>query len=118
MSEVDILEDSHKISSSCSDSSKVGDLNIGCDFQNLQPHQSELEKQNEANSFQRGDSPDTAGEKSQPESLQNRVGNTGWCQCGKCHAETREIHCLCYKDMIALDELKFEGKLFMLFPKI
>ena len=22
--------------------------------------------------------------KSQPESLQNRVGNIGWCQCGKC----------------------------------
>ena len=35
MSEVDFLKDSHEISSSYSDSSEVGDLNIGCDFQNL-----------------------------------------------------------------------------------
>ena len=33
-------------------------------------------------------------EKSQPESLQNRVGNIGYCQCGKSHAEAREIDCL------------------------
>ena len=49
---------------------------------------------------------------SQPESLQNHVGNIGWCQCGKYHAETQEIDCLCYKDLAALEELKFEGKLF------
>ena len=32
MSEVDFFEDSHEISSSYSDSSEVGDVNIGCDF--------------------------------------------------------------------------------------
>ena len=44
MSEVDFLGDSHEISSSYSDSSEVGDLIIGCDFQNLQPCQFEPEK--------------------------------------------------------------------------
>ena len=44
MSEVDFLEDSHEISSRYSDSSEVGDLNIGCYFQNLQPYQFEPEK--------------------------------------------------------------------------
>ena len=44
MSEVDFSGDSHEISSSYSDSSEVGDLNIGCDFQNLQPYQFEPEK--------------------------------------------------------------------------
>ena len=106
MSKVDFLEDSHEISSSYSDSSEVGDVNTGCDFQNLQPYQLEPEKQNQANSFQCGHSPD------KPKSLQNRVGNIGWCQCGKCHVETREINCLCCKDLVTLDELKFEGKLF------
>ena len=112
MPEVDFLEESHEISSSYSDSSDVGDVNIGCDFQNLQPYQFEPEKQNHGNSFQCGGSPDKVGGKSQPESLQNHVGNIGWCQCGKCHAETQEIDCLCYKDLAALEELKFEGKLF------
>ena len=45
MSEVDFLEDSHEISSSYSDSSEVGDLNVGCNFQNIQPFQFEPEKQ-------------------------------------------------------------------------
>ena len=112
MSEVDFSENSHEISSSYSDSSEVGDVNGGCDFQNLQPYQFEPEKQNQANSFQCGHSPDTVGVKSQPDSLQNWVGNIGWCQCGKCQAETRDIDSLCYKDLVALDELKFEGKLF------
>ena len=112
MSEVDFLEDSHEILSSYSDSSEVGDLNIGCDFQNVQPYQFEPEKQNQANSFQCGHSPNKMGEKSQLESVQNCVENIGWCQCGKCHAETRETDCLCCKDLVALDELKFEGKLF------
>ena len=40
-----------KKKSGCSDSSEVGDLNIGCDFQNLEPYQFESEKQNQANSF-------------------------------------------------------------------
>ena len=44
MSEVDFLEDSHEIWSSYSDSSEVGDLNIGRDFQNLQSYQFEPEK--------------------------------------------------------------------------
>ena len=44
MSEVDFLEDSHELSRSFSDSSEVGDLNIGHDFQNLQPYQFEPEK--------------------------------------------------------------------------
>ena len=39
MSEVDFSEDSHEILSSYSDSSEVGDVNGGCDFQNLQPYQ-------------------------------------------------------------------------------
>ena len=112
MSEVDFLEDSHEISSSYSDSSEVGDLNIGCDFQNLHPYQIEPEKQNQTSSFQCGHIPDKVGKKSQPESLQNRVGNIGWCQCGKCHAETRDTDYLCCKGLVALDELKFEGKLF------
>ena len=38
MSEMDFLEDSHEMSCSCSDSSEIGDLNIGCNFQNLQPY--------------------------------------------------------------------------------
>ena len=63
MSEVDFLEDSHEISSSYSDSSEVGDLNIGCDFQNMQPNQFEPEKQNQANNFQCDHSPDKVGEK-------------------------------------------------------
>ena len=54
MSGVDFLEDNHEISSSYSDSSEVGDLNIGCDFQNLQPYQFEPGKQNQANSSQCG----------------------------------------------------------------
>ena len=54
MSGVDFLEDNHEISRSYSDSSEVGDLNIGCDFQNLQPYQFEPEKQNQANSSQCG----------------------------------------------------------------
>ena len=112
MSEVDFLKDSHEISSSYSDSSEVGDLNIGCDFQNLHPYQIEPEKQNQTSSFQCGHIPDKVGKKSQPESLQNRVGNIGWCQCGKCHAETRDTDYLCCKGLVALDELKFEGKLF------
>ena len=61
MSKVDFLEDSHEISSSYSDSSEVGDVNTGCDFQNLQPYQLEPEKQNQANSFQCGHSPDKVG---------------------------------------------------------
>ena len=64
------------------------------------------------------------GGKSQPKSLQNRGGNIGWCQGGKCHAEIREIDCFCWKDLVALDEvwLKFDwslkGNFFMLFSKI
>ena len=42
---MDFLEDSHEISSSYSDSSEVGDLNVGCTFQNIQPFQFEPEKQ-------------------------------------------------------------------------
>ena len=103
---MDSLEDSHEIPSGYSDSSEVGDLNIGCDFQNLQPYQFEPEKQNQVNSFQCGHSPDKVGGKSQPKSLQNRVGHIGWCQCGKCHAEIRKTDCLCCKDLVALDELK------------
>ena len=63
MSEVDFLEGSHEMSSSYSDSSEVGDLNIGCDFQNLQPHQFQPEKQNQANSFQCDHIPDKVGKK-------------------------------------------------------
>ena len=88
MSEVDFLEDSHEISSRYSDSSEVGDLNIGCYFQNLQPYQFEPEKRNQANWFECGHIPDKKGKKSQLESLQNCVGNIGWSQCGKHHAET------------------------------
>ena len=112
MSEVDFLEDSHETLSSYSDSSEVADFNIGSDFQNLQPYQFQSEKQNQANSFQCGHSPDEVGGKKQLDSLQNHVGHIGWCQCGKCHAETREIDCLCCKDLIALDKLKQEGILF------
>ena len=35
MSKMDFLKDSIEISSSYSDSSEVGDLNIGCDFESL-----------------------------------------------------------------------------------
>ena len=66
MSEVDFLEGSHEMSSSYSDSSEVGDLNIGCDFQNLQPHQFQPEKQNQANSFQCDHIPDKVGKKANP----------------------------------------------------
>ena len=66
MSEVDFLEGSHEMSSSYSDSSQVGDLNIGCDFQNLQPHQFQPEKQNQANSFQCDHIPDKVGKKANP----------------------------------------------------
>ena len=38
MSVVEFLKDSHEVWSSHSDSSEVGDLNIGCDFQGLQPY--------------------------------------------------------------------------------
>ena len=107
MSKKDFSEDSHEISSSYSDSSEVGDLNIAWDFQNWHPYQFEPEKQNQANNFQCGHSPDKVGKKSQPESLQNRVGNIGWYQHGKCHAETQETDCLCCNDLVALDELKF-----------
>ena len=60
---MDFLEDSHEISSSYLDISEVGDLNIGSEFQNLQPYQFEPEKQNQANtnSFQCGHSPDKLG---------------------------------------------------------
>ena len=57
---------SHEMSSSYSDSSEVGDLNIGCDFQNLQPHQFQPEKQNQANSFQCDHIPDKVGKKANP----------------------------------------------------
>ena len=103
MSELDLLDLCHKLSNSYSDSSEVGDLSIDCDFQNLQPYQFEPEC---------GHSPDKVEKKSQTESLQNRFGNIGWCQRGNCHAETQEIDCVCCKDLVALDELKFEGKLF------
>ena len=73
--------------------------------QNLQPYQFEPEKQNQAKSFQCGHRPDKVGGKSQPKSLQNRGGNIGWCQGGKCHAEIREIDCFCWKDLVALDEV-------------
>ena len=72
------LEDNHEISSRCSGSSEVGDLNIGCDFQNVQSYQLEPEKQNQANSFQCGHSPNKVGEKSQSKSLQICVGNVVW----------------------------------------
>ena len=36
------------------------------DFQNLQPHQFEPEKQNQTNSFQCGHGPDKVGEKANP----------------------------------------------------
>ena len=88
MSKMDFLEASIEISSSYSDSSEVGDLNIGCDFKSLQVYWFEPEKQNQTNSFQCGDSPDKMGGGNQHEPLQNRLGNIGWCQCGKCHAET------------------------------
>ena len=56
--------------------------------------------------------PNKVEEKSQSESLQNRVGNIGCCQCGKYHAEMQEIDCICCKVLVELDELNFEGKLF------
>ena len=58
MSKMDFLKDSIEISSGYSDSSEVGDLNIGCDFESLQVYWFEPEKQNQTNSFQCGDSPD------------------------------------------------------------
>ena len=96
MSEVGFLQDSHEISSSYSWSQK---------------NKIKLTAFNVATFL-------IKWEKSQPKSLQNCVGNIGWCHCGKCHAETQEIDCLCCTDLVALDELKFEGKLFMLFSKI
>ena len=81
-------------------------------LQTVQSHTSLSQKQNQAMSFQCGHGPNKMEEKSQVEPLKNRIGNTGWCQYGKCHAEAKEIDCLCWKDLVALDELKFEGKLF------
>ena len=63
MLKIDFLEDNIEISSSYSDSSEVGDLNIGCDFKSLQVYWFEPEKQNQTNSFQCGDSPDKVGGK-------------------------------------------------------
>ena len=51
-------------------------------------------------------------------SLYNHVGNIEWCQVGKYHAETRDIDCLCCKDLVALDESSLKVNYFMLFSKI
>ena len=77
MSEVDFLEDNHEISSRYSDSSEVGDLNIGCYFQNLQPYQFEPEKQNQANCFQCGHIPDKV-EKKKPTRVSTKLCRKHW----------------------------------------
>ena len=61
---MDILEDNHEISSSYySGNSEVRNVSIGCDFQNLKTYQFEPEKQDQADSFQYGHSPDKVGKK-------------------------------------------------------
>ena len=40
----------------------------------------------------------------------DRVGGKQWCSCGCCQEESREVDCLCCKEVSAIDEVKFEGK--------
>ena len=39
-----------------------------------------------------------------------RVGYKGWCKCGQCKREIREIDSLCCTEVPAIIEDKFEGK--------
>ena len=38
-----------------------------------------------------------------------RIDNLDWCQCMNCHNEKREIDCLCFREVSALQDDNFEG---------
>ena len=81
--DTNISEDNNELLSGFSNISKAGNLNFGCDFQNLLPHRFEPEKQDQVISLGYYHSPDKAENRSQSESLHHHVGNKEWCQCGK-----------------------------------
>ena len=80
MAEMDFVENSHEIYAVLYTVQKLETSVFAVFLQNLQPYQFEPEKQNQVNSFQCGFSPDKMEEKSQPNILQNCVGNISWCQ--------------------------------------
>ena len=41
---------------------------------------------------------------------QARIGNLNWCSCTNCKIETREIDCLCCKEVDAISDEQFDGK--------
>lgn len=41
---------------------------------------------------------------------QGRVGNTSWCQCGKCELMDTETESICCMEVEGLDENRFESK--------
>ena len=71
-------------------------------FNNLKPY--EFEPSDEYTS-------DSSSEfiESKSSEHENRVGNTSWCSCEKCCIETREVDCLCCKEVPAISEKQFEN---------
>ena len=61
-------------------------------------------------SLQCNHSPAKAEERRQTETLKNYVRSEGCCQEGKCYGDTREIECLCWKDLEALGRELAERK--------
>ena len=55
-------------------------------------------------------SPAKAEERRQTETLKNYVQSEGCCQEGNCYGDTREIECLCWKDLEALGRELAERK--------
>ena len=102
---MDFLEDSHEISSSYLDSSEVGDLDIGCDFQNLQPCQFEPHKQNQANHFQCDRRPDKVVEKANSSLYKIVLESLGGANVGNVMQRLEKLTVFA-KDLVALDELK------------
>ena len=41
--------------------------------------------------------------------VESRIGKTGWCSCGKCRVEGREIDCLCCREVQNIREKQFDG---------
>lgn len=39
-----------------------------------------------------------------------RIGNLDWCTCSNCKFESREIDCLCCKEVNAISDEQFSGE--------
>ena len=44
------------------------------------------------------------------QSENHRVGHIGWSPCGNCREESREVDCLCRREVYAISDEQFSGK--------